>query len=160
MPLLKHAWLITMIIAWIVFFLLVDWPRLKYTVWGGVMTAVVQLLVDAGATSLNLYHIQSSLTIIGSSPYFTFGVVFTVGTLFAQNLPASRWLQLLNIVVITAAFSLQEFLLVKVGALEYLHWNHPASTFIDLLVLTSYTWMVDSLGLNRAGRMRTGGHKF
>lgn len=159
MPLQKYAWLITAVIAWIIFFLLVDWSRLKYTIWGGVMTSMVQLLVDTGAMKLNLYHVESFINIMGSAAFFTFGVIFSVGILFAQTLPASRWLQALNILVITTAFSLQEILFVKVGALEYLTWKQPASTFIDLLVLTSYTWLVDSLGLNRAGRKGTGGYK-
>ena len=148
----KFAWLVTAVIAWIVFFMMVDWSRLKYTVWGGVITSAFQLLVDTGAMRLNLYHVEAVINILGTAVFFTFGVVFTVGILIAQTLPTSRWLQALNILAITAAFSLQEFLFVKVGALEYLNWNHVASIFIDLLVLTSYTWIVDSLGLNRAGR--------
>lgn len=159
MPLQKYAWLITMIIAWILFFLLVDWSRLKYTVWGGVMTSAFQILVDTGAMKLHLYRVETLIKLFGSSATFSFGVVFVVGILIAQTLPASRWLQALNILAITIAFSLQEILFVKVGVLEYLNWNHLASIFIDLMVLISYTWLVDSLGVNRAGRKGTGGYK-
>jgi len=159
LPLQKYAWLITMLIAWIVFFLLVDWSRLKYTIWGGLITSVLQLLVDTGAMKLHLYRVEPLIKLFGSSAAFTFGVVFVVGILIAQTMPESRRLQALNILVITTAFSLQELLFVKVGVLEYLNWNQLASAFIDLLVLTSYTWLVDSLGLNRAGRKGTGGYK-
>lgn len=159
LPLPKFAWLISAVIAWIIFFLLVDWFRLKYTIWGGVITLVFQLLVDTGAIKLNLYRVESIFYVITSSFFFTFGVVFTVGILFAQTLPVSRRLQALNILVITTLFSLQELLFVKVGVLEYLNWNHAASVFMDLLVLISYTWLVDSLGLNRAGRKGMGGYK-
>lgn len=151
------AWLVTMVIAWIVFFLLVEWTRLKYTIWGGVITAALQLLVDTGAIKLNLYRVESTGYVITSPVFFTFGVVFSVGILFAQTLPASRWLQALNILVITTLFSLQETLFAYVGALEYLNWNQSASIFVNLLVLSSLTWLVDSLGLNRAGRRGMGG---
>lgn len=158
-PLFMFAWMISAVIAWVIFLLLVDWSRLKYTVWGGVMTSMVQLLVDTGAIKLNLYRVESIFYILTSSFFFTFGVVFTIGILFAQTLPASRRLQALNILVLTALFGLQEILFVKVGVLEYLNWNHAASIFIDILVLTSYTWLVDSLGLNRAGRGGIGRYK-
>lgn len=139
--------------------LLVDWSRLKYTVWGGLITAVLQILVDTCGTRLNLYHVESYFKIWGSSPFFTFGVVFTIGVIYAQTLPASRWLQALDILVVVALFVLQEHLFVMNGVLQHLNWSCAASIFIDLLVLTSYTWLVDSLGLNRAGRRGMGGYK-
>ncbi|HPU35246.1 MAG TPA: hypothetical protein PL078_05625 [Bacillota bacterium] len=145
----KYAWLISAIVGWIVFFLLVDRFRLKHTVWCGFIICAVQLLVDAGAMQLNLYRVHSFFHIFGSSVFFTFGLVFTMGILFAQYLPKSPLLQGINIMVITALFSIEELLFMKTGALEYINWNPQFSIFIDILVLTSYTWLVSSLGLNR-----------
>jgi hypothetical protein len=48
MPLNNYAWIASAVIAWIIFFLLVDWSRIKYTVWGGFITVALQLLVDTG----------------------------------------------------------------------------------------------------------------
>ena len=72
-----------------------------------------------------------------------------MGILIAQFLPNTPLLQGINILVITALFSVEELLFLKTGALEYINWNHQSSVFIDILVLTSYTWLVKSLGLNR-----------
>lgn len=148
----KLAWLISAVIVFVIFLLLADWYRLKYTVWGGLMTAGLQLLVDSWAIKLNLYSIETTWHLFGSPVFFTFGVVLTLGILYAQTLPQLRWLQALHIVIITTLFSFEELLYVKVGVLKYLNWNQGASTFVNLLVFTSYTWIIDSLGLNRAGR--------
>lgn len=155
----QYAWLISAAVAWLIFFLLVDWSRLKYTVWGGLFAATLQIVVDYGAMSLNLYRVDTFVKFLNSSVFFSFGVVFVVGVLIAQTLPASRWLQTCNILVTTILYGLLESLFVKVGALEYLNWNQPASTLINILALTSLTWLVGALGLNRAGRRRTGGLK-
>ncbi|MDD4170524.1 MAG: hypothetical protein PHD36_09805, partial [Desulfotomaculaceae bacterium] len=117
-------------------------------------------LVDTGAMKLNLYRVETLIPFLGSSISFTFGVVFIIGVLFAQTLPESRLLQALNIIAIVALFSTEEYLYIRVGVLEYLNWSHPASIFINLLVFTSFTWLVTVLGLNRAGRGAGGGLKF
>lgn len=156
---IDYPWLISAIIAWVIFLLLVDWSRLKYTVWGGVIALILQFLVDTGAIKLHLYRIDSVLSILGSPVFFTFGVVFAIGILFAQTLPESRLLQALNILLLVALFFAEEYLYVQVGVLEYLNWSHPASIFTDLLVFTSLSWLVNALGLNRAGRSARGGLK-
>ncbi len=148
----EYAWLISAAVAWIIFFLLVDWSRLKYTLWGGLSVVALQLLVDSGAMNLNLYRVDAEVKFLDSSVFFTFGVVFVIGVLFAQTLPSSRWLQALDILVTTTLYCLLEFLFIKMGVLEYLNWNQAASTAINFLAIISYAWLVDSLGLNRAGR--------
>lgn len=153
----EYTWLISAAVAWIIFFLLVDWSRLKYTLWGGLSVAALQLLVDSGAMNLNLYLVNAQVKLLDSSVFFTLGVVFVVGVLFAQTLPSSSWLQALDILITTSLFCWLEFLYLKVGVLEYLNWNQAASTVINFLAIISYTWLVDSLGLNRAGRGRMGG---
>lgn len=152
----EYAWPISAVIAWIIFFLLVDWSRLKYTIWGGVVASILQILVDTAAMKMDLYHVKTLIYILGSSVYFTFGVVFTVGVLFAQSMPVSRWMQGLNMLIVVALFSIEEYLYVKIGVLEYTHWNHPASIFINLLVFTGFTWLVDAVKLNRVGRVEKG----
>ncbi|MDD2554580.1 MAG: hypothetical protein PHP51_08410 [Desulfotomaculaceae bacterium] len=155
----EYTWLISAVVAWIIFFLLVDWSRLKYTLWGGLFVVALQLLVDSGAMDLNLYHVNILVKFLNSSVFFTFGVVFVVGVLFAQTLPSSRWLQALDILVTTALFCWLESLFVKVGVLEYINWNQAASTAINFLAITSYAWLVDSLGLNQAGSRGIGRYK-
>ncbi len=158
-PLYKFAWLVTAFIGWGILLVLVDWSRLKYTVWGGVITVMLQLIVDTGAIHLQLYQVEGIFYILTSSLFFTVGIAFTIGILIAQTMPSTRSLQAVNILVITALFSLEEFLYIKVGVLEYVNWNQPASVFVNLLVFTSFTWLVDSMGLNRAGRQRKGGYR-
>jgi len=158
LPLNNYTWLISAIVSWIIFFLLVDWSRIKYTVWGGFITSALQLLVDTGAINLNLYRVDSVYYILTSSAFFTFGVVFTIGVLYAQTLPENRWMQALSILVATTLFSLQEVLFIRVQVLEYINWFTPASIFVNILVFISYTWIIDSLGINRAGKKR-GGYK-
>ncbi|MDD3652804.1 MAG: hypothetical protein PHO01_01270 [Desulfotomaculaceae bacterium] len=120
---------------------------------------MLQILVDTGAMKLNLYRVETLIPFLGSSISFTFGVVFTIGILFAQTLPGSRLLQALNIIVIVALFSAEEYLYIKIGVLEYLNWNHLASIFINLLVFTSFSWLVTVLDLNCARRGARGGLK-
>lgn len=158
LPANNYSWIISAIVSWIIFFLLVDWSRIKYTVWGGFITSALQLLVDTGAMNLNLYRVESFYMILTSSAFFTFGVVFTIGILYAQTLPENRWKQALSIAVATTLFSLQEVLFIKVQVLEYINWSHLASVFVNILVFISYTWIIDSLGINRAGKKR-GGYK-
>lgn len=158
MPLNNYAWLVSAIVSWIIFFLLVDWSRIKYTLWGGFITSALQLVVDTGAIHLNLYQVESVYYILTSSVFFTFGVVFTIGVLYAQTLPENRWMQALSIVVATTLFSSQELLFLKIEVLEYINWRHAASVFVNILVFISYTWLIDLLGINRAGKKR-GGYK-
>ncbi|OPZ74077.1 MAG: hypothetical protein BWY80_00724 [Firmicutes bacterium ADurb.Bin456] len=96
----KYAWLISMTVAWTLFFLLADKSRLKYTLWGGFAVCVFQLLVDTGAAHLNLYRIHDFFYIFGSSVFFTVGLVFVMGVLIAQYLPRTPLLQGINILVI------------------------------------------------------------
>ena len=155
----EYAWMVSAAIGWIIFLLVVDWSRLKYTVWGGLIVVGVQLLVDAAGYQLNLYEIKALFIYWGSSIFFTLGVVLSVGILFTQTLPDSRLLQGINIVVISLLFYLQEELFLQIGALQYENWNHSFSFGVSLLVFTAFTWLVDALGLNRRGRKEGGGFK-
>lgn len=145
----QYAWLVSAVIAYVILFLLVDWKRLKYTIWGGIIASIIQIAVDTTAMKMNLYRVESIYNIWGSSVFFTFGVVFAIGLLFTQTLPSGRLWQGLNILVLVALFSMEEYLYIKMGVLEYINWNHPSSIFINLLVFTSLTWLVDTLRLNR-----------
>ncbi|MCG8400681.1 MAG: hypothetical protein MJA84_03700 [Firmicutes bacterium] len=155
----EYAWIISAAIGWIIFLFVVDWSRLKYTAWGGLIVVVLQLLVDTTAYELKLYEIEALFIFLGSSIFFTLGVVLSISILFTQTLPDSRLLQGINIVVISLLFYLEEELFVQVGALQYIHWNSAASFGVNILVFTAFTWLVDALGLNRKGRKERGGFK-
>lgn len=77
-------WIITFIVSWIIFFLLVDWRYIKYTVWGGLLALSFQLVVDEIAIGLNLYDFSNVvIRIFDSSLFFTLGAPFCIGVLYA-----------------------------------------------------------------------------
>ncbi|OPX90099.1 MAG: hypothetical protein A4E53_01314 [Pelotomaculum sp. PtaB.Bin104] len=148
----QFAWLITAVIAWVIFFMLIDWSRLKYTIWGGFIVSGIQLLTDIIGHNLNLYHTEeNALIVILKSPiFFTFGIVFVIGVLIAQNLPNSRLLQFINILVLTSLFALEELLFTKIGVLRYeQNYIWVYSVLHSILVFSAITWIVEALSLNR-----------
>ncbi|MBE3587202.1 MAG: hypothetical protein IMW93_01340 [Thermoanaerobacteraceae bacterium] len=139
-------WIIAFVISWLVFFLLADLRRPAPLLLGGLGAVVIQLLTDVLGQDLQLYRIlQPVLPLWGSSAFFTFGPVITMGALFGQYLPLSRWLQGLYILVFACLFLLEEHMLMLAGVLEYTdHWSHPASFGVDLLVFIYLAWLVES----------------
>jgi len=135
------AWVITFIFSWILFLFLVDLKTLKFNIFAGILTLALASLVDWGGINLELYAFHNIIIPwAGCSAFYKFGPILTIGILYAQYLPTKRWLQTLNIVVISLAFLSVEWLIIQVGAADYIHWHTLASLLIDLLALTSLTW--------------------
>ncbi|KHO63111.1 hypothetical protein THYS13_12160 [Thermoanaerobacter sp. YS13] len=129
-------WIITFIVSWIIFFLLVDWRYIKYTVWGGLLALGFQLVVDEIAIGLNLYDFSNVvIKIFNSSLFFTFGAPFCIGVLYAQTYPRNNILRFINVIVLTALFFVMEYSLVHIGVLKYLHWHYLYSLIIDVAAL-------------------------
>ena len=136
-------WLVSFVVAWLLFSALVRRPMLGRTAWGGLAAAAAQVVNDALMIGQDLYRIQEPLvSILNSSAFFTLGPPLALGILFAQYLPRNPWLQALNIAVWAGFFLVLETLLRETGVLVYQHWNLALSFFVDILVLASLTWLL------------------
>ncbi len=134
-------WVITFIASWILFLILVDWRELKTNVWGGVLALMLATLVDWGGQKLELYTFNSLIIPwFGCSAFYKLGPVFTMGILFCQAVPKSKWLQIIHVLAFSVIFLAVERLIIGIGVAEYLHWHSLASLFINLLALTGLTW--------------------
>lgn len=137
-------WIITFVLGWLILFLLADKTKLRYTLWGGVAAVIMQLSVDTTASNLGLYTTASKYHLGGGSALFTFGVVFTMGTLFVQFVPVNRFLKIIHILVIATLFLGLEYLLEYRSVLQYHHWHMGASWGINIFVFITLTWIADN----------------
>ncbi|WP_031517385.1 hypothetical protein [Desulfofalx alkaliphila] len=140
-------WIATFIISWVIFFIFIDKERLKHTALGGLAAIILQLVVDTGASAMGLYQVDSMFQLGGASALFTFGVVFTMGTLFVQFMPAHRWLKVAHIVALSTLFLGLEYLLVQRNLITYPYWSMWASYFTNLMVFIAITWLAGLLRL-------------
>lgn len=138
-------WIVTFVLGWLMLVILVDKSRLHHTMWGGVTAVVLQLIVDTGASNLGLYTVVSKYHLGGGSPFFTFGVVFTMGILFFQYIPTNIWLKITHILVISTLFLALEYLLEYRSVLRYHHWHMGASWFTNILVFITITWVAENI---------------
>ncbi len=135
-------WVIIFIYSWIIFFLLVDWKRLKTTVYGGLITTVLGLAVDLAGHKLDLYQFHDNIVgWMGNSLFYAAGLLFTMGVLFFQYLSTDRRLQMANVAVFSLAYLAVEVLIVKAGGASYVHWHYLASFTVDLLVFTALSYI-------------------
>ena len=134
-------WIILFIVSWVLFLLLVKWKELRLNIWGGILAVLYQLFVDTTSISHGLYKINNAVVNLwGSSLLFVFGPVFTVGVLLAQLHPHKRFLRILNVVVLTALYSLQELLLLIRGNVVYTNWSYTSSVFENITVMVALSW--------------------
>ncbi|OAT81278.1 hypothetical protein [Desulfotomaculum copahuensis] len=139
-------WVIAFAIGWLLFFAFLDRRRIWAALAGGLVAVALQLVVDGISLHLDLYRVHHPvLTLLGSSVFFTFGPTITVGALFGQCLPVNRWWQGINILVFAGLFLMEEHMLMLTGSLGYTRWCHGASFYVNVLVFTFITWVVDSL---------------
>lgn len=142
-------WVITAVISWIIFFVLVDVRQLKKTIFGGLLTITMASMVDWGGHELNLYQFYDEIIPwAGNSMFYIFGPVFTMGTLFTQYLPVSRVLQLINILVVSLLYLSVEALILQTQAAEYIHWHILASFLVDIGAFTILTWVAQTFQLS------------
>lgn len=152
-------WLVSFLISWVCFSLLADLRRPAVLLVGGLGAVAVQLFTDYLGQQLGHYRVLDPLIPLwGSSAFFTFGPVFTMGALFGQYLPAARWLQGVHIAAFGVLLLLEEHMFMLVGVLEYTnHWSHPASFLINILAMSALAWLAESQRLGwQAPRRRAG----
>ncbi|MBM7856189.1 hypothetical protein JOC37_002622 [Desulfohalotomaculum tongense] len=142
-------WITTFIMSWVIFILLVDIKRLKYTLWGGITTILLQLIVDTGADKMGIYEVSGPVKLGGTPAFFTFGIALTIGILFVQFIPINRWLKIAHIVVTATLFLGLEYLLVQRHLINYFHWNIGASWFTNIMVFIVITWLAQTLNLTK-----------
>lgn len=135
-------WILLFLLSWLLFALLADRRRLALFWWTGLAAVVLQLLVDTCAIGSGYYRIEDPVvSLYGSSLFFTFGPVLSMGTLFGMYLPRDPLARVANVLVWTGIFCSLEYLLLGCGALVYLNWSKAASTAINLMVFTVLTWI-------------------
>jgi len=138
-------WVISFIISWILFIILVDRSRLKVTVWGGVLALILGSIVDWGGQQLQLYTFRDIIIPwAGCSAFYKFGPIFTIGILYIQSLPKKKFWQVLNIFVFSIIYLSLEFLIIQTNAADYIHWHILASLLINLLAFSSMTWFAQT----------------
>jgi len=134
-------WLVSFAVSWALFLALVDFRRLPRNISGGILTLAMATLVDWGGPRLGLYRFTDPVVPwFGCSAFYQFGPVFTMGVVFAQYVPAGKWLQTVNILLFTVFYATLEYFLVRAGVGTYLHWHLLASAFIDTVTFGSLTW--------------------
>lgn len=134
-------WIILFLASWILFLILVDWRDLKTNIWCGVFAIVLQLSIDTHAMNHNTYDINNpGISILGSSFFFVFGPVFTIGVLIAQFHPSKKWMMIVNILVLTFLYSLEEYFLLLRGNLSYMNWHHVDSIIVNTSAMVALSW--------------------
>jgi hypothetical protein len=135
-------WIILFVLSWLLFALLADRRQQALVWWTGLGAVALQLLVDTCAIRSGYYRMADPVvSLYGSSLFFTFGPVLSMGTLFGMYLPRGPLARAANVLVWAGIFCSMEHLLLGSGALVYLNWNKAMSTVIDLMVFTVLTWI-------------------
>ncbi len=134
-------WVISFVISWIVFLSFVDTKRIKYTIYGGIITIFMATVVDWAGQQLNLYEFSDNVIVwAGNSLFYILGPVFTMGVLFFQFLQRDRILQTGNVVVFSLAYLAVESLIISANVARYINWHYLASFFVDILVFTTLSF--------------------
>lgn len=135
-------WIIIFVVSWILFVLLIDWRQLKYNMWGGILAFVLATMIDYFGTHIGLYKFYNViLPWFGCSVFYKFGPIICVGILFTQRVPDNKWLQIVNVIFVSAMFLFLEQLLVTAGDMKYMQWGIFGSIIINLYAFISLTWI-------------------
>ena len=134
-------WIISFIVSWVLFLVLVDKASLKTNIFGGLLALTLASIVDWGGQRLELYVFKDVIIPwFTCSAFYKFGPVFTMGVLFSQSIPEKKVWQALNIFVFTILYLALEYLIILTGVAQYIHWHILASFIVNILTLTSLTW--------------------
>lgn len=137
-------WIIHFVAIWIVFSLLGGWKweELRKNIWCGIVSSAMHLIIDTDRIKLGLYKISNPvISIWGSSFFFTFGASFVSGMLIAMLQPREKWTRVLHVFIFTLAFTIEEYMLVKTGAIVYIHWSLIAGSIpINIMAITVLSW--------------------
>ncbi|MFZ5644031.1 MAG: hypothetical protein ACOY46_10610 [Bacillota bacterium] len=130
-----------------------DKSRLKRTVYGGLLAFGLGTIVDWAGHQLNLYQFHSNIiNWMGNSLFYAAGPLFTMGTLFFQYLSLDRRLQAANIIAFTLAYFCVELLIIGAGGATYINWHFMASLVVDILVLTSMSYIGEIVVFRKTGK--------
>jgi hypothetical protein len=137
-------WIIHFIAIWIVFTLLGGWRReeLYKNIWCGILSSIIHLIVDTERITHGLYKINHPvISLWGSSFFFTFGAAFVSGMLISMLQPRTKWAKVFHVLVFSSIFTIEEYMLVKTGAVEYINWCLIwGSLSINVLAITTISW--------------------
>lgn len=137
-------WIIHFTAIWIVFTLLGGWKleELKKNIWCGIFSSAMFLVVDTYRIVLGLYKITNPvISIFGSSFFFTFGASFVAGMLIAMLQPRKKWVRVFHVFIFVLIFTIEEYMLVKTGAIVYLHWSILAGSMpINIMAISALSW--------------------
>ena len=134
-------WIILFIISWTLFIFLVDWKKLKFNIWCGILAILMQTAVDSQAISHKLYKINDLIiSLWGSTIFFTLGPVFVIGTLLAQFYPVKKWIKVANIFIVSGLLSLQELFLIIRKDIIYINWHAIDSAVVNIGAVTLLSW--------------------
>lgn len=142
-------WIITFVLAWVLFLLLIDKNNLRSMLGGFVASSMATLTDYGGDRIFDTYHFYDTVIPWGGCSFFyIFGVIFTMGTLFCQYYPKTLWLKLLHVLVLALLFLAAETLLIKVGAASYSHWNTSYSLLSNTAAFAILGWVAETFKLN------------
>lgn len=131
--------------------MLVKWKELRINVWGGVLALILQLAVDSNAMNHALYKVHNGVVeVLGSSLFFVLGPVFVIGTLIAQSHPYSKKMTIINMLVVSIMYTVQEVMLLSRKVLEYTNWNLLDSVVVNISAMIIISWF----SIVVLGRMR------
>ncbi len=61
--------------------------------------------------------------------------------MIAMLQPKKKWAKVFHVFVFTLIFSIEEYMLLKTGAIEYIHWDLLTRSIpINILAVTSISW--------------------
>lgn len=134
-------WVISFLVSWVLFFILVDRTNLKINMFGGLLSLTLASIVDWGGQHLELYKFYDIIIPwFGCSAFYKFGPIFTMGILFSQCVPRKKWMQAINIFAFAGIFIFLEYLVVLTRVAQYIHWHILASFLLDILTFSALTW--------------------
>lgn len=135
-------WVITFVIAWILFLVFLDYSRLKNNIVGGFLAVVLATIVDCGAQQLRLYKFNEVIVSwFGCSIFYIWGPIFTMGVLFVQFVPRKKWWQFLHILIFSLSFTTIDYLYVRALAADYINWHWLASLIFNIITFGNMTWI-------------------
>lgn len=135
-------WITFFAASWILFFALGlwRWKECKADYLGGIFSVCMQLYVDTLNIHEGNYVVDPVISLFGSSFFFTFGSVFTMGVLYVHYFPAKRWARILYLLFFFSSFNLQEYLLLKREVLKYIDWSFLHSMAVNFAAVAVLGW--------------------
>lgn len=142
-------WVIAGVAGWIAMFFLKEERSLWKSFIGGIIAVMLQLLFDVSAVKLGLYKFYNSPIDLYDNigVFYTFGVVFSMGTIFTHHLPRGRWLKIAHIAVFSILFYLLEGVLEGQGYFKTIHWGDAESILINFLSLSTLAFFAQEFNL-------------